>query len=103
MLKSVTLGLSFAIAATIASAPAHAQAQCDSRDKILSTLAKKYSEEPIAVGLTSKGGLVEVLSTGDGNTWTIIMSTPDGKSCLVAAGEGWREKAAVALNSDPEI
>ena len=103
MWKSVTLGLSFAVAATLASTPAVAQAQCDSRDKILSTLSKKYSEEPIAVGLTSKGGLVEVLSTGDGNTWTIIMSTPDGKSCLVAAGEGWREKAAIALSSDPEV
>lgn len=103
MWKSVTLGLSLAIAATTAATPALAQSQCDSRDKILATLAKKYSEAPVAVGLTSKGGLVEVLSTGDGDTWTIIMSTPDGKSCLVAAGEGWREKEAVALNSDPEI
>ncbi|WP_282609430.1 hypothetical protein [Pelagibius sp. Alg239-R121] len=103
MWKSVTLGLSLAIATTIAATPALAQSQCDSRDKILATLAKKYSEAPVAVGLTSKGGLVEVLSTGDGNTWTIIMSTPDGKSCLVAAGEGWREKEAVALNADPEV
>ncbi len=102
MLKSVTLGLGLAIAASIASTPALAQSQCDSRDKILATLAKKYSEAPVAVGLTSKGGLVEVLSTGDGNTWTIIMSTPDGKSCLVAAGEGWRDMDRVALNSDPE-
>jgi len=101
MWKSVTLGLGFVI---VAATPVFAQAQqCDSRDKILATLAAKYSEAPVAVGLTSKGGLVEVLSTGDGNTWTIIMSTPDGKSCLVAAGEGWREKEAVAMNNDPEV
>lgn len=102
MWKSVTLGMSLAVAATMAATPALAQSQCDSRDKILATLAKKYSEAPVAVGLTSKGGLVEVLSTGDGNTWTIIMSTPDGKSCLVAAGEGWRDMDRVALKSDPE-
>ena len=27
-------------------------------------------------GVTNTGGLVEVLSTGDGNTWTIIVTTP---------------------------
>jgi hypothetical protein len=30
------------------------------------------------------------LTTGDGGTWTIILSSPNGTSCLVAAGEGWR-------------
>ena len=53
-------------------------------------LANKYKEAPVAVGVTNTGGLVEVYSTGDGNTWTIIVTTPQGMSCLVAAGEGWR-------------
>ena len=98
MWKPITLGLALAAIA----GPAFAQAQCDSRDKILAALAKKYSETPVAAGLTSKGGLVEVLSTGEGDTWTIIMSTPDGRSCLMAAGEGWRDIERVALKTDPE-
>ena len=36
------------------------------------------------------GGVVEILTSPDGNTWTIIVTTPQGMSCLVAAGEGWR-------------
>jgi hypothetical protein len=64
---------------------------CNTRDSVLSLLANKYKEAPVAVGVTNTGGLVEVLSTGDGNTWTIIVTTPQGMSCLVAAGEGWRE------------
>ncbi len=44
----------------------------------------------MAVGVTNKGALVEVLTTGDGSTWTIIVSMPNGTSCLFAAGEGWR-------------
>ena len=67
-----------------------AQQQCDQRKTVIGHLAKKYREAPVAVGVTSTGGLVEVLTTGDGNTWTIIVSKPDGMSCLVAAGEGWR-------------
>ncbi len=61
------------------------------RDRVLTHLAEKYGEAPVAVGLTSAGGLVEVLTTDDGRTWTIIVTTPQGISCLVAAGEGWRD------------
>lgn len=68
--------------------------QCQPRDKILSILAKKHKEAPVAFGLTNKGGLVEVLKStpdADHDTWTIIITSPDGKiTCLVAAGQGWR-------------
>jgi len=76
--------------------------QCDDRDRVLSHLAKKYREAPVAVGLTSGGGLIEVLSTGAGETWTIIVSSSDGVSCLVAAGEGWRKLEFDAHAGDPQ-
>ncbi len=43
---------------------------------------------------------MEVLSTGDGDTWSIIITTPKGMSCLVAAGEGWRVIEQLAM--EPE-
>ena len=67
---------------------------------MLELLSKKYSEAPVAVGVTNNGGLVEVLSTGDGNTWSMIITSPQGMSCLVAAGEGWRLIERIAM--DPE-
>ncbi|MGF1593023.1 MAG: hypothetical protein ACFCUW_07075 [Kiloniellaceae bacterium] len=63
-------------------------------------LQQKYKEQPVALGVTHNGGLVEVLSTGNGNTWSIIVTTPQGMSCLVAAGEGWRAMQQVA--AEPE-
>ena len=75
--------------------PAAGQQVCNTRDTILGHLARQYQEVPVAGGVTSAGGLVEVLTTGDGNTWTIIVTTPQGVSCLVAAGEGWRTKEPV--------
>ncbi len=66
------------------------QIPCNQRNDVLGHLAQKYQELPIAVGVTNRGGLVEVLSTGDGKTWTIIISSPDGEACMVAAGKGWR-------------
>ncbi len=81
--------------------PMEAMAQpvaCDLRDKVLAHLAQKYGEAPVAIGVTNQGGLVEVLTTVDGTTWTIIVTFPNGTSCLVAAGEGWRSVPRV----DPE-
>ncbi len=85
----------------LASSSAFAAPQCNSRDKVLELLSKKYSEAPVAVGVTNNGGLVEVLSTGDGNTWSIIITSPQGMSCLVAAGEGWRLIEQIAM--DPQL
>ena len=79
------------VAPVAAPQPAPAQSvTCRPRDFVLGQLAQRYNEAPVAVGLTNRGALVEVLTTPDGKTWTIIISSPDGMSCLVEAGENWR-------------
>lgn len=82
--------------------PAQTQAQqCDQRARVIGHLAQKYQETPVAIGVTTSGGMVEVLTTGDGGTWTIILSNPNGTSCLVAAGEGWRALPFDRSANDP--
>ncbi len=78
-----------ATALTLVSSAALAAPQCNTRDYVLGLLSDKYSEAPIAIGVANNGGLVEVLATGDGDTWSIIITTPQGIICLVAAGEVW--------------
>ena len=85
-----------------AEAPDRAQ-QCDKRARVIGHLAQKYKEAPVAIGVTSTGGMVEVLTTGDGGTWTIILSNPNGTSCLVAAGEGWRALQFDRSVYDPQV
>ena len=100
------LAVTFALGPTEAMAQMQAPSQgqqCDERTKVLGHLATKYREAPVAIGVTSAGGLVEVLSTGDGNTWTIIVSNPNGVACLVAAGEGWRAIRFDNTTSDPRV
>ena len=98
MWKTLALGAGFALIAS--TAMAQAQPQCNKRDNVLALLAKKYQETPIAAGVTNTGGLVEVLTDIKSGTWTIIVTTPQGMSCLVAAGEGWRHMEQIAL--EPE-
>lgn len=88
------LGRSLALAALLTvGVNGHVQAQspqCNDRDVVLDLLSQKYKEHPVAVGVANNGGLVEVLTSADGETWSIIITSPKGMSCLVAAGEGWR-------------
>ena len=97
-----TLGTSGVMAQTQTPMQAQRQ-QCDERAKVIGHLAKKYQEAPVAIGVTSSGGLVEVLSSGDGTTWTIIVSNPNGVSCLIAAGEGWRAIRFDDTAGDPRV
>lgn len=89
-------GLAAALTGTKADA---ATAACQQRDDVLKHLAGKYSEAPVAVGVTNTGGLVEVLSSGEEGTWTIIVTSPTGLSCLMAAGEGWRPLEQMVVNA----
>lgn len=89
------------LAVGVAPAPAEsAPRPCDKRERVLDLLAERYQEAPVAVGVTTGGGLVEVLTEPDGQTWTIIVTSPQGVSCLVLSGEGWRPLQQVA--QDPE-
>ncbi len=99
--------LSFALLAVgalpLGSEPASAQgapAICTARDGLLNQLESKYGEVPVAIGVAD-GRLVELLTAKDGLTWTIILTSPQGRSCLIASGEGWRPLAP--LSSDPAV
>ncbi len=77
-------------------APAQGPAPCGPRDEILSALSQKYSEAPSAIGLTSTGELLQVLTSADHATWSIVVSRADGLSCIVAVGADWQERQTLA-------
>jgi hypothetical protein len=52
--------------------------------------------------LTSDGQLLEVLRSDSKQTWSILVTSPQGVSCIVAAGESWQDKARDAAAFDPE-
>ncbi len=41
------------------------------------------------MGLAMNGAVVEVFSTVDGTSWSLLMTMPDGRTCLIVAGESW--------------
>ena len=69
---------------------------------MIARLAETYGEEPRAIGVIANGSLLEVLAGPDGATWSILITTPQGRSCLVAAGEAWRFQEMKVNEPKPE-
>jgi hypothetical protein len=78
------------------------QTPCSKRADVLAQLGGKYQEAPVSVGIANNGGLIEVLTTTNGSTWTIILSLPNGMSCLLAAGEDWQNVTRISAQ-EPQV
>ena len=97
-MKSIGFTLvTLAATAAFAVPAASAQSLCGERQNFISHLGKSHSEATTAMGLTSSGKIIEVLTSEKG-TWTIIVTNPDGKSCLIAAGEDWEAVERLAMD-----
>jgi len=66
----------------------HALAQCAPHDDLLAELARIYKERLFAIGVTSRGALIEITVSPSG-TFTVIVTQPPGISCMVMGGEAW--------------
>jgi hypothetical protein len=65
---------------------------CLARGEMARLLDARFAETPAARGVTEAGGLVELFHAKDGATWSIILTTPQGRSCLLASGQAWSER-----------
>ena len=62
---------------------------CGPRSNVVATLEDKYDERPIYVALTDDGRVLEVWANPNG-AWTLIMTAPNGQTCVHAVGsQGW--------------
>ena len=64
---------------------------CNSRDVVVGALAKQYREAVVAIGVTNSGRLMEVFSSSDGATFSIVVTDSRGRSCLTIVGENFRQ------------
>ncbi|MCF8511158.1 MAG: hypothetical protein K9G43_06910 [Rhodobacteraceae bacterium] len=86
--------LSLGFAGLILATHAAEATQCAPRDEVVAGLATGFDETRHAAGLTGgtsgSAQVVEVFASKSGS-WTIIVTLPDGISCLVASGEAWQQ------------
>lgn len=68
---------------------------CEQRETLVGLLEHSYDEVPIAAGLEETGNVIEVLASRDGKSFTVLITRPDGVTCVAASGQHW-------LMLDPE-
>lgn len=85
-----TLSTLIAAMALIVPTAGHAQSSCADRSDVTERLSVKYGEKFAGGGLRNSDSIFEVWKSDETGSWTIIMTMPNGKSCIMAAGTDWR-------------
>lgn len=75
-------------------AEAQTREACAERAKVIERLVEKYGETRQSMGLHQNNGVLEVYASSETGTWTILVTMPNGQSCLIAAGQSWEGNAA---------
>lgn len=81
----VLLGLILAAAAQSKEARAP---PCAERGHVIEHLRDLFGERALGRGLADEGVIFE-LYAGNAGSWTLFITTPQGKSCFVASGQAW--------------
>jgi hypothetical protein len=89
-----------ALLACTPNAEARETGACAARGEVIAKLAQRFGETLRSIGLQRAEGVVEVYASERTGTWTILVTRPDGMSCLLAAGELWEEEPTRAPGED---
>ena len=85
MLRLIILALGVAFIG-LPTGPASAEQVCGERTKLMASLGKKFAEAPVAMGLTSSGTVIEVLTSPSGSLmWRLSCAAISG---MCAGGIG---------------
>lgn len=76
--------------ATAEAAPAPGEICVSDYRQLAAKLEQSYAEVPVSAGLGQDGNLVSVFASATTGTWTMVMTRPEGTSCVVAVGEAWQ-------------
>jgi hypothetical protein len=106
MASAISLGPKLLLAGAVAlgcmSAPAEtntavSSSDCADRSELVAYLQHDFDEEPAAMGETTDSHLMELFVSPDSRSWTMLVTMPDGTSCVLAAGEAFGATQPAAL------
>ncbi len=84
--------LTLVMLTTLYSVPAAAQMACMARDSAIAKLSDTYGEARRGRGLIGLTAVIEIWASEATGTWTILRTTPNGLTCIMAAGSNWQDE-----------
>ncbi len=90
-MKRTVLALALLTPALLVALPATAQQapRCAPRAQMLDVLEQRFSETRRAIGLTNSHAVMELYASDENGSWTILVTLPNGMTCLVGVGTGY--------------
>ena len=82
-------GAALVLTANIASAQ---QSSCGPRDDVVERLSTKYGETRRGIGIGKNNRVMEVFASDTTGSWTITVTLPNGRMCLIASGQAWEDR-----------
>jgi hypothetical protein len=70
--------------------------ECGRHENVIKLLADRYSERRTAMGIMSNKGIMELWVSEGSGTWTMLLTLPNGVSCILAAGEAFEDLPSTA-------
>jgi len=64
--------------------------RCGERAAMVDHLRARYGETRISFGVRDEKRVVELYANTRSGSWTVLMTDTAGRSCLMAAGEGFQ-------------
>lgn len=101
MFKATLTATAVILGLTAIPPPVAAQTICMKRDVLVSQLKQQYGELRRGTGLGSAQALIEIWVSADTGSWTILMTRPNGTSCIMAAGDAWQDGIEQVVNDRP--
>lgn len=62
---------------------------CADTKALVAIMKQQHNETEAAYGLMPSGKLLRLFASADGKTWTVIFTSAEGLSCLIASGADW--------------
>ncbi len=66
-----------------------AEVICGPSDQMRERLTQEFGETLEGRGLRDPDSVMEIWSSDDRGTWTLVIAYTDGRRCIVAMGESW--------------
>ncbi len=75
------------------------QMVCGKRADMVRQLSEKYGETRRSMGLAEGRGVVELYASEETGSWTILITSPQGTACMMAAGQAFQVEPVKAVGS----
>ena len=95
-MKTIMLKMTIGLGIMVLAAQQVSAQNCAPREDVIKRLTKSYGETRRGIGIARRGAVMEVFASDQTGSWTIVVTLPEGVTCLIASGQSY-ETLAEAL------